>query len=129
VAVRLLLDTNRYRDFCAGETGVARAVRRAEQVLLPFVVVGELRAGFACGTKAQRNEAVLTCFLAQPTVEILFADDATTHFYAQVFRQLREQGTPIPANDLWIAALAIQHGLALATRDQHFRHLPQVVVV
>jgi tRNA(fMet)-specific endonuclease VapC len=128
VAVRLLLDTNRYRDFCQGEAGAVRAVRQAEQVLMPFVVVGELRAGFACGTRSRQNEATLTRFLAQAEVDILFADDATTHFYAQVFRQLREQGTPIPGNDLWIAALAIQHGLAIATRDRHFRHLPQLVL-
>jgi predicted nucleic acid-binding protein len=62
-------------------------------------------------------------------VQVLFADDATTHQYAALFRQLRRQGTPIPINDLWIAALVVQHGLALCDRDRHFDRLPQLARV
>ena len=60
---------------------------------------------------------------------MLFADDQTTFHYATVFRQLRLQGTPIPTNDIWIAALVLQHNLALHARDRHFDHLPQLARV
>ena len=98
----------------------------ADAVLLPFVVVAELRAGFALGGHGAENERVLRRFLMKPGVAVLYADDATTHHYASVFRQLRRQGTPIPTNDLWIAALVLQHDLVLCARDRHFNHLPQI---
>ena len=124
--MRILLDTNRYRDFCSGEQEIADAVRRADMICVPFIVLGELRSGFACGTKAKLNEAVLTRFLnASPRVDTIYPDDDTTRFYAMLFKQLREQGTPIPSNDLWIAALAVQHDMILASKDSHFKYLPQ----
>lgn len=67
-----------------------------------------------------------THFLNSPRVEILFADEQTTHHYARLFYQLRKQGTPIPTNDIWIAALVVQHDLVLCARDHHFEHLPQL---
>lgn len=124
--MRVLLDTNRYVDFCRGETAVAEIVRRAESVKLPFVALAELRAGFRCGTVGRRNEATLVRFLASPRVTVLYADEQTTHAYAGLFAQLRMQGTPIPTNDLWIAALCVQHDLLLCSRDAHFNHLPQL---
>ena len=124
--MRLLIDTNRYTDFARGDHEVVDRLRRAAGVYVPFVVVGELRAGFVCGSRASRNEANLTRFLSAPRVEVLYANDETTHHYARIFRQLRTQGTPIPTNDLWTAALAVQHGLYLFARDRHFDHLPQI---
>jgi tRNA(fMet)-specific endonuclease VapC len=126
VAVRLALDTNRYTDLCRGAAEVVTLVEHAEAVFLPFVVLAELRAGFAVGTRGAENERVLRGFLAKPGVAILFADDQTTHHYATIFRQLRQQGTPIPTNDLWISALALQHDLVLCARDRHFDYLPQI---
>ncbi len=124
--MRVALDTNRYVDFCRGEASVASVVRRAHTVVLPFVVVAELRAGFAWGTQSKRNSAVLTRFIARNRVEVIHPDDGTTHQYAYLFKQLRTQGTPIPTNDLWIAALCVQHDLILASGDTHFEHLPQI---
>jgi tRNA(fMet)-specific endonuclease VapC len=124
--VRVLLDSNRYTDFARGESTAVDCLQRATRVYVPFVVLAELRAGFLCGSRSQRNEANLTRFLATPRVDALYADDETTHHYARLFRQLRAQGTPVPTNDLWIAALAVQHGLQLFARDRHFDHLPQV---
>lgn len=121
------LDTNRYTDLCRGDAGVVEAVELADEVWLPFIVLGELRAGFVLGNQGTRNEAVLRRFLMKPNVEVLYADDQTTHHYANVYRQLRRQGTPIPANDIWIAALALQHSFTLMTRDTHFEHLPQLM--
>jgi tRNA(fMet)-specific endonuclease VapC len=97
-------------------------------VFLPIFVLGELRAGFAAGSQAGRNAAVLGQFLANRRVELLLPDAETTEHYARLFAHLRGQGTPIPTNDLWIAALAVQHGLTLCTSDAHFRHLPQLSV-
>lgn len=127
--MRVALDTNRYTDLCRAEDSTVEIVETADEVWLPFIVVGELRAGFAVGTKGARNEAVLRRFLMKPGVAILYPDEQTTHHYASVYRQLRAQGTPIPANDMWIAALVLQHSLALCARDAHFNALPQIVRV
>ena len=127
--MRVAVDTNRYVDLCKGLTGTVALLEEAEAILLPFVVLGELRAGFAHGRRATENERVLRSFLLKDGVRVLFADDQTTHHYAAVFRQLRKQGTPIPSNDMWLAALVLQHNLALHARDRHFDQLPQLVRV
>jgi tRNA(fMet)-specific endonuclease VapC len=124
--VRLALDANRYVDLCRGADETVRLVSTAEAVFVPFVVLAELRAGFALGRRGAENERILRRFLAQAGVDVLYADEGTTHHYASVFRQLRTQGTPIPTNDMWIAALCLQHGLELHDRDRHFDHLPQL---
>lgn len=124
--MRLALDTNRYTDFARGLAEVVEKLRQAERIYLPFVTLAELRAGFLCGRQARKNENHLVRFLNASRVEVLFADEHTTHHYARLFYQLRQQGTPIPTNDLWIAALVLQHDLLLYARDQHFDHLPQL---
>lgn len=124
--MRLALDTNRYTDLCLGEASVVETVERADEVWLPFIVVGELRAGFAVGTQGPRNEAVLRRFLLKSGVRLLYADEQTTHHYAAIYRQLRKHGTPIPTNDMWIAALVLQHSLLLFARDAHFDAIPQI---
>jgi len=124
--VRIAIDTNRYVDFAKGLPEAVEGFRRADEILVPFVVLGELRAGFAGGTLTAENEANLVRFLDSRRVDMVFADEGTTHHYARLFQQLRRQGTPIPTNDLWIAALVTQHGLHLFARDAHFDHLPQI---
>jgi len=124
--LRLALDTNRYTDLVQGDPRVAESVASADEVWLPFIVVAELRAGFSLGNRGTQNEAALRRFLFKPSVEVLYADEQTTHHYASVFRQLRKQGTPIPTNDMWIAALVLQHSLTLCARDAHFDALPQI---
>jgi predicted nucleic acid-binding protein len=126
VAVRLALDTNRYTDLCRGTPSVVETVELADEVWLPFIVLGELRAGFAVGTQGSRNEAVLRRFLLKSGVGVLYADEQTAHHYAAIYRQLRKQGTPIPTNDMWIGALVLQHSLVLCARDTHFDVLPQL---
>lgn len=127
--MRLALDTNRYRDLTDGDEAVRARVAGAERVYVPFVVAAELKAGFALGRKGRENERTLNRFLMKPGVDLLFADEGTLVCYANVYRHLREQGTPIPTNDLWIAALVLEHGLALYTRDEHFRLLPEVSLI
>lgn len=125
----IALDTNRYRDLCEGVPEVVETLRRAEQVSLPLPVLAELRSGFACGSKGRKNEAVLNRFLNEPRVRITAPDDQTCFFYARIFRHLRDQGTPIPVNDLWIAAIVDQHHQVLYTRDAHFQHVPQLALL
>jgi predicted nucleic acid-binding protein len=124
--MRLALDTNRYTDFVRGEASAVEAIQAATSVFIPFVVLAELRAGFRSGTRAKENEAMLTRVLHRPTVSVLYADADTTHHYAQIYLQLRVQGTPVPTNDLWIASLVIQHELVLFSRNAHFKHVPQL---
>lgn len=127
--MNVALDTNRYVDLCRGVAETVTVVEEAEAVVLPFVVLAELRAGFAYGQRQTENERALRRFLLKDGVRTLFPDDQTTHHYASVFRQLRIQGTPIPTNDIWLAALALQHNLTLHARDKHFDALPQIVRV
>jgi tRNA(fMet)-specific endonuclease VapC len=129
VALRLALDTNRYTDLCRGERSVVEVVELANEIWLPCIVLGDLRAGFAVGTQGPQNESILRRLLLKPGVAILYADEQTTHHYATVYRQLRKQGTPIPTNDMWIAALVLQHSLTLYDRDAHFDSLPQLTRV
>ena len=124
--MRLALDSNRYHDLVTGDEGVAGAVEGADEVYLPFVVVAELRAGFAFGDQQVENERILRRLLLKEGVSILYADDQTSHHYAATYVQLRRQGTPIPTNDIWIAALALQHDLVLCSRDKHFDRLAQL---
>lgn len=124
--MRIAIDTNRYVDSAKGLPDAVDRVRRADEILVPFVVVGELRAGFAAGVRSLQNEAALVRFLDSRRVDLVFADEETTHHYARLFYQLRRQGTPIPTNDLWIAALVVQHQVHLYARDTHFDHLPQI---
>ena len=127
--MRIALDAKRYIDLCRGEEDTVKVVSTAEAVFLPFVVVAELRAAFVLGKRAVENERVLRRFLLKAGVSVLYPDEQTTHHYASAYRQLRLQGTPIPMNDVWIAALVLQHNLRLHDRDRHFDHLPQIVRV
>ena len=124
--MKLALDTSAYSAAARGDPRAAALLRAADRVTIPFVVLAELRAGFAVGTLGRRNEAALTRFIASPRVEVQYADEQTTHHYANLFAQLRRQGTPIPTNDLWIAALVVQHDLVLLTDDMHFTKIPQI---
>jgi tRNA(fMet)-specific endonuclease VapC len=127
--LRLALDTNRYTDLCRGDEHVREVLETAQLIFVPFPVLAELRAGFVVGSRGPENERTLRRFLTEPDVRVIYADEQTTHHYASVFRQLRAQGTPIPTNDIWIAALVLQHDLVLHDRDAHFDHLPQILRV
>ncbi len=127
--MRVAIDTNRYRDFCAGLPEAVEQLARADKIFLPFVTLAELHAGFLCGDRSRKNESVLIHFLNRPRVGLLFPDEDTTQHYARVFAQLRAQGTPIPTNDIWLASLVLQHDLLLYSRDRHFDFLPQLALI
>lgn len=127
--MRIALDTNRLTDLFQGDASLAAFLGPCDEIWIPFVVLAEMNAGFHGGTRQAQNEALLASLLARETVAILFAGRATTEHYARLFVQLKRAGTPIPDNDLWIAALAIENDLALITRDRHFEKLPQLRLV
>ncbi len=126
--MRVLLDTNRLTDALRRDPSVSDIVERAVEVWIPFVTLAEIRAGFLGGHPRRRagNEALLAAFLRLPSVGVVYADRETTEVYARIFAQLKQGGTPIPTNDLWIASLAVQHQLAVVTRDSHFSKIPQL---
>ncbi|OFZ87111.1 MAG: twitching motility protein PilT [Betaproteobacteria bacterium RBG_16_66_20] len=120
----LAIDTNVYSGFLRGVPKAVETLRAAHEIHLPLIVLGELLAGFAAGTRAQKNRDELRHFMASPRVHLLEPDEKTAHHYADVFAALRKNGTPIPTNDLWIAALARQHRLPLFSFDSHFAAVP-----
>lgn len=124
--MKVALDTNAYSDFMRGDASRVHIVRSARQLFLPLIVLAELRAGFAAGNQESTNAANLQRFLNSPRVSVLLPDEQTTHHYSQLYLQLRRKSVAIPTNDLWIAALAVQHHLVLCTSDAHFQHLPQL---
>ncbi len=124
--MRVALDTNRIIDLFRGDGELARQLSTAEEVWVPLFVLGEIRAGFRGGTQQRRNESLLTMLLAKPTVDVLLPSRETAEHYARIFVQLKQAGTPIPDNDLWIAALVLEHDLILITRDRHFERIPQL---
>lgn len=116
----ILVDTNAYTAFMKGEPDIVEVISHADRICLNSIVLGELLGGFAVGTREARNRAQLSRFLESPRVEILPVTDDTADSYALVYAGLRHKGRPIPTNDLWIAASALEHGLALLSLDAHF---------
>ena len=120
----LVIDTNAYSGFLRGEPRAVHALRTAHEIHVPLIVLAELLAGFAAGTRAQKNRDELRHFMTSPRVHLLKPDEKTAHHYADVYAALRKSGVPIPTNDLWIAALARQHRLPLFSFDAHFAAVP-----
>jgi len=125
----LIIDTNAYAGLLNGEPKTVQFLRAAQEIHLPLIVLGELLAGFAAGTRVQKNRDELARFMASPRVQVMKPDEKTAQHYADVFAALRRQGMPIPSNDLWIAALARQHRLALLSFDTHFAAVPGLTLL
>ena len=125
---RILLDASAYSGILRGDPQLARAMQEADEIVLNAIVLGELKAGFRKGKHRERNENELAEFLASPRTRILGLDKETADRYAAILDSLRSAGTPIPTNDVWIAASAMQQGLRILTTDRHFQEIPQVVV-
>src|SRR5262245_16711420 len=120
---QILLDTNAYTAFMLGEREVLEVLAHAERLYLNSIVLGELLGGFAAGTREARNRTELARFLDSPRLDGLAVTAQTADSYTLVYAGLRRKGQPIPTNDLWIAAIALEHGAALLTRDAHFSQI------
>jgi tRNA(fMet)-specific endonuclease VapC len=124
---KVLLDTSAYSALFRGDENVKVVLQEVAEAALTPVILGELLAGFSRGRFEARNRELLKEFLATPRVRVYPVDGETSERYAAIWLHLRQQGTPIPTNDLWIAASAMQHGLSLLTADRHFLKVPQVL--
>ena len=121
---KMLLDTNAYVSYLAGDERVLNELATAEIVYLSIFVLGELYAGFRGGNKYQINRAILEKFLQKPTVEILNATETTSDIFGQLKNNLKKAGTPLPINDVWIASHALETGSVLISYDRHFSKCP-----
>lgn len=126
--MRICLDTSAYSQFKRGEPAAVEAISSARMVGVPAIVLGELRYGFQLGGQRARNDRELEAFLANSAVRILDVDDAAATQYADIVVALRNAGTPIPTNDIWIAAIAAREGAQVVTYDNHFTHIERVGV-
>jgi len=120
---RILIDTNIYSLAMRGAEEIVEILRYSRQIGISVISIGELFCGFRGGTREQQNRRELYQFLDSSRVSLYPVDEETADYYSAVLHQLRRQGTPIPTNDIWIAAIALQHGLPLLTRDEHFFHV------
>ncbi|NJN83441.1 MAG: type II toxin-antitoxin system VapC family toxin [Caldilineaceae bacterium] len=125
---RLIVDTSAYSALKQGKESAVAALQRASSILIPTVVLGELWAGFEVGARRERNRAELELFLRSPRVKVVAITGETAERYALIYAHLRSARRPIPTNDLWIAAAAMEHGAELLTADSHFLHVPQIMV-
>ena len=120
---RLVLDTSAYSHFRRGDAGVLDALARAERVLIPVTVLGELEAAFELGNRARENRRVLDDLLAEPFVDLLDTTASVARHYGRVFSSLKRGGTPLPVNDIWIAAATLDCGGTLLTFDRDFERI------
>ena len=119
----ILVDTNAYAAFKRGDGEALAILRAADTIGVSAVVLGELLSGFALGVREADNRRELSEFLASPRVSLLPVTEDTAGFYARVYQGLRRKGKPIPTNDLWIAATALQQGFAVFSYDRHFAEI------
>jgi len=119
----IALDTNAYAAFMRGEADAVEVIAHAQRLIVNCTVLGELLGGFAAGSREAKNRAQLARFLESPRVEVAPITPQTADSYALVFANLRRKGRPIPTNDLWIAASALEHGAALLSNDSHFAYI------
>ena len=120
----MILDTNGVSALAEGESALESILRKANRVAIPVIVLGEYRYGISRSREQKRYEEWLTEYL--PKFLILDIDERTTVPYAAIRSELKRAGTPIPSNDVWIAALCRQHSLPLLTRDRHFDAVPRI---
>lgn len=125
---RILLDTSAYSALLRGDARIRLAVQEADELFVNPIILGELKAGFARGRHRKKNERELASFLVSPRVSVIPLDEESSERYAVILDSLRSAGTPIPTNDVWIAASAMQYGLQVVTTDRHFQKVPQILV-
>ena len=126
--IHLCLDTSAYSRLMRGMEALRTRLEEADSVLLPVTVLGELYAGFERGARREQNLAELSRFRRKPGVALIDLTDNIAERYGRVVQILRDQGTPIPTNDIWIAAAALEAGGRLVSYDSHFAHIPGLLL-
>lgn len=125
----LCIDTNAYAAFKRGHRQIVGLLEAADELLVPTIVLGELYAGFALGTREQSNLRELEEFLRLAGIVIAPVTEGVAQRYGALIRTLKSQGTAIPTNDVWIAAISLEAGARLVSLDAHFRRIPAIVWV
>ena len=126
---RIAIDTNIYTSFKCNDQGVVDTFRDCDLIGVDITVIAELFSGFSLGGKEKRNRQELEAFLNSPRIEVLLHDLETADYYALIVKKLKAKGRPIPTNDIWIAANAMKHGLALYSFDNHFEEIEGLLLL
>jgi len=126
---RIAIDTNIYTSFKVNDQRVVETFRDCDFIGVDITVIAELFSGFSLGAKEKKNRQELEAFLNSPRIEILLHDLETADYYALIVKRLRTKGRPIPTNDIWIAANAMKHGLALYSFDKHFEEIEGLLLL
>jgi tRNA(fMet)-specific endonuclease VapC len=125
--MKLILDTNAYVGFKLGYPEIVEYITQADILWVSPIVLGELMFGFRNGSLFSKNMAELNQFLSHPAVETIQLTEITSDRYSRIAAQLKRQGTPIPSNDIWIAAQTMETGAELVTMDKHFDKISGLV--
>ncbi len=126
---KALIDTNIYSLAMKGDTEVTGVLRKIDLIGLSTISIGELFSGFKGGNRETENKDELNVFLDSPRVVVHTIDEDAAEFYASILNNLKSAGTPIPTNDIWIAAVAFQHGYKLFSKDKHFNLIQGLVQI
>ena len=126
--MKICIDTNIYSQFKVGNQKVIELLENADQIVVPNIVLGELHASFLLGKYVYANIKELEEFLIRPGITIAEVTKNTAERYAYVVNMLKKIGTPLPTNDIWIAAVVFETGAVLATFDNHFKQIPGIML-
>ena len=121
---RIILDSNAYTEFFQGNKAIKETIDKSTTVVMSVIVIGELLAAFKKGNQERTNKRQLEQFLSKPSIEFAEAGRETAAIYSEIKHQLDQTGKPIPLNDIWIAAHAMETGSVLVTYDKHFLNIP-----
>lgn len=125
---KVLLDTNAYVALLRGDQAILDTLGRADIIFMSAIVLGELHAGFKGGRKEAANRKDLDVFISRPTVRITHITQETAEIFGSIKHRLKEAGTPLPINDVWIAAQATEQGAFLISYDKHFTKIPGLLL-
>lgn len=125
----LILDTNVLIDLFEGKRTLPTKFSCYERIMIPSIVVGEYKSGLFPTKNGDENRRKLESYLSNAAVTVTPVTERTAEICAKIFQALRKQGTPIPQNDMWIAACALEHGADIATNDDHFKLVPMLTVI
>lgn len=116
----IMLDTNFITALFQGDSSILELMLSMSAIYMSVIVIGELEAGFRGGNRYKENLNHLDSFLSRSSVAILPISRTTSNYFGLIKNALKRNGTPIPINDIWLAAQSIEHKLVLATYDKHF---------
>ena len=125
----ILIDTNIYSHAMRGNAEIIETLQQIAHIGISAISIGELLSGFKAGNKEKINRQELNQFLDSPRVELYRIDEKTAEYYCLILDQLKNNGTPIPTNDIWIAAVAFQQGMPIYTKDRHFNKIKGLLII